>query len=128
MTFRYARHTNNLEGLVKFYIDVIGLKKIGEFKDHNSYNGVFLGFPKSDWHIEFTESLEIVKHFPDKDDLFVFYAKDDNEFNTIKSRIEEMQIPISKSKNPYWNKNGIEIADPDGFGVVITQKNRIFNS
>ncbi len=25
-----------------------------------------------------------------------------------------------KSKNPYWNRNGIMIQDPDGYNVVIS--------
>ncbi|BBI65852.1 hypothetical protein PKHYL_00430 [Psychrobacter sp. KH172YL61] len=45
MKFRYARHTNNLGTLIDFYQNIIGLEKLGGFKDHNGYDGVFLGFP-----------------------------------------------------------------------------------
>ena len=41
MKFRYARHTNNLDTLIDFYQNVIGLEKLGGFKDHNGYDGVF---------------------------------------------------------------------------------------
>ena len=122
MIFRYARHTDNIDRLVRFYVDVIGLKKLGEFKNHSNYNGVFLGFPESDWHIEFTESVDDASHIPDNDDLLVFYTRNDKEFNELMFRIKEMQIPTRKSKNPYWVKNGIEIIDPDGFGIIITGK------
>jgi len=122
MTLRIARHTDNIEKLVKFYVEIIGLSVLGKFEKHADYNGVFLGIPEMDWHIEFTESNESASHYPDRDDLLVFYAKNDMEFNQIKQRIEEGQIPIVKSKNPYWNQNGIEITDPDGFGIIITEK------
>ena len=122
MTFRYARHTNDLARLTQFYVEVIGLDKLGEFNDHSGYNGVFLGFPGSDWHIEFTESSDEAKHTPDEDDLLVFYANNKREFDEIITRVEERQIPQKKSKNPYWAQHGIEITDPDGFGVIITLK------
>ena len=35
MKFRYARHTNNLGTLIDFYQNIIGLEKLGGFKDHN---------------------------------------------------------------------------------------------
>ncbi len=62
MNFRYARHTNNLKPLIEFYTKVIGLEIIGNFENHDKYNGVFLGKQDLDWHLEFTESDEKVNH------------------------------------------------------------------
>ncbi|MER2163157.1 MAG: hypothetical protein ABS921_03445 [Psychrobacter alimentarius] len=56
MKFRYAQHTNNLDSFISFYQNIIGLEKLGGFKDHNGYDGVFLGLPNQDWHLEFTYS------------------------------------------------------------------------
>lgn len=120
MTFRYARHTNAIKPLIEFYTQIIGLKNLGDFKDHSGYNGVFLGYENSDWHLEFTESKEKVMHHPDDDDLIVFYFKTLGEFNQVKDRVEKWGIPIETSKNPYWQQNGIEIKDPDKFGVILT--------
>ena len=120
MTFRYARHTNNLERLIKFYTDVVGLEKLGGFKNHSSYNGVFLGYQNLNWHIEFTESNEKVNHHSDEDDLLIFYVESEEELDQLKLKIERLGIPIRKSKNPYWTENGIEIIDPDGFGLILT--------
>lgn len=119
MTFRYARHTDNLEILEDFYTTILGLEKLGGFKDHDGYNGVFLGLPDRDWHLEFTQSNEKAIHTPDPDDLLVFYTQTEEEFIEIKKRIEDNRIELRISKNPYWRKHGIEIEDPDGFGVVI---------
>jgi hypothetical protein len=121
MKFRFARHTNNLQPLLSFYTKIIGLDILGEFNNHSDYNGIFLGFQNQDWHLEFTESDEKVIHAPDEDDLLVFYLEEE-EFQQAKSRIKQAGINIKKSKNPYWNKYGIEILDPDGFGVVLTIK------
>ena len=84
MNFRYARHTNNLKTLVEFYTQIIGLEKLGEFKDHSNYNGVFLGIQKLNWHIEFTESNENANHKSDEDDLLVFYLESEDEFDQLK--------------------------------------------
>ena len=121
MNLRYARHTNNLEPLTEFYINIVGLEKLGEFKNHSFYNGIFLGLPKLNWHLEFTQSNENVNHKPDEDDLLVFYIKTDKELDVIITKIKKAGIQIIKSKNPFWNENGIEIKDPDGFGVIFSK-------
>lgn len=74
MIFRYARHTKSLNDLANFYTEGLGLENLGEFKNHNNYNGVFLGIPNADWHLEFTESFSEPSHQPDPDDLIVYYV------------------------------------------------------
>ncbi|WP_107039499.1 VOC family protein [Brumimicrobium mesophilum] len=120
MKFRYARHTNDLNSIINFYTKIIGLEKLGAFKNHSYYNGVFLGFPNKDWHIEFTESNEEALHIPDDDDLIVLYLESIEKIDEIKERAQKLKIFPVKSKNPYWCLNGIEFKDPDGYGVVLT--------
>lgn len=122
MTFRYARHTNNLKRLENFYTSIVGLEKLGGFENHDGYNGVFIGQADRDWHLEFTQSEEKAIHTPYPDDLLVFYTQTEEEFNEIKKRIVDNRIEQRISKNPYWKVHGIEIEDPDGFGVVICRK------
>ena len=120
MKFRYARHTNNLDPLIEFYTKVIGLEILGEFSNHAAYNGVFLGLKGQDWHLEFTASNDKASHTADADDLLVFYVGSLAELNSIKARAMEYGFALNKSKNPYWVANGIEIKDPDDFGVIVT--------
>lgn len=120
MKFRYARHTNDLQPIVEFYTKVIGLKVLGSFENHSHYNGVFLGFEGSDWHLEFTESDEAAKHKPDEDDLLVFYLDTAEALESIKKKLMQLEVSLEKSKNPYWQEQGIEVKDPDGFGVILT--------
>ena len=120
MKFRYARHTNNLFAITEFYINVLGLEKLGGFENHSNYNGVFLGLPNKDWHLEFTSSDEEVNHKPDDDDLIVLYLHSTKELIEIKEKAKKLTVPIVKSKNPYWQTNGIELRDPDGFGIILT--------
>ncbi len=119
MKLRVARHTTNLQPLIDFYTKVIGLEIIGEFKNHDNYDGVFIGGKDIAWHLEFTVSNERTTHYPDDDDLLVFYAASKEEYDKITENIIANHIQQLAPKNPYWKENGITIADPDGFRLVI---------
>ena len=119
MKLRLARHTNQLQKIKSFYIDVLGFELIGEFKDHDNYNGIFLSKGNSEWHLEFTESSIQAKHEFDVDDLMVFYADSIKELNLIKRNLTNKGVNKIKAQNPYWNKNGVMIQDPDGYRIVI---------
>lgn len=123
MRFRIARHTNNLEPLINFYTNYLGLELLGEFKNHSFYDGVFLGKKDLDWHLEFTMSDEKANHIFDEDDLLVFYPSDQEEFLKIIDRFKENNIQEVKPKNPYWDQNGKMYLDPDGYRIVISNKN-----
>ena len=120
MEFRYARHTDDLRPIIKFYTDIIGLEILFSFDNHNSYSGAFLGKPGHDWHLEFTTSASKAVHHFDEEDLLVFYPSDNNEYNSIINRIEQNNIEKLKAKNPFWEDNGILIKDPDGYGVIVS--------
>ncbi len=120
MIFRIARHTNDLNRIIDFYGRILGLKVLGEFKNHLNYDGVFLGIPGAEWHLEFTVSNIPPVHFPDDDDLLVFYAGSLAEFNIIKEKFIAEKVKSVVPKNPYWRKNGITFEDPDGFRIVIS--------
>lgn len=120
MTFRFARHTNNLEQLKAFYINVLGLELLGGFENHNGYNGVFIGKANENWHLEFTQTFEIVNHIFDEDDILVFYPNTKLEFDLILNKLKENKVEFIEAKNPYWNENGKMILDPDGYRIIIS--------
>jgi catechol 2,3-dioxygenase-like lactoylglutathione lyase family enzyme len=120
MKFRIARHTSDLNRIIDFYGRVLGLKVLGDFKDHHQYNGVFMGLPGEGWHLEFTVSDKLPQHQPDDDDLLVFYASSLAEFAEIKKRFIKNKVKHVQPANPYWEKNGITFEDPDGFRIVIS--------
>jgi catechol 2,3-dioxygenase-like lactoylglutathione lyase family enzyme len=51
---RFARHTERLDEVVRFYRDGLGLPEIGRFANHDGYDGVFLALPGTGAHLEFT--------------------------------------------------------------------------
>ncbi|VXC34787.1 conserved hypothetical protein [Flavobacterium sp. 9AF] len=121
MKFRFARHTNNLENLKSFYIDLLGLEYLGSFENHSDYDGIFIGKPNLDWHLEFTKSNELITFNFGEEDYLVFYPETIQEFEKIRSKLVENNIPSILSKNPYWNENGIIFNDPDGYSIIISK-------
>lgn len=124
MKFRVARHTDNLEPIIKFYCDSLGLEVLGEFTNHNKYDGVFIGKEGLNWHLEFTTSEESPIHQADQDDLLVFYLDTKEEYMLLKQRLNNNGLSAVESKNPYWKDNGTTYIDPDGFRIVISTMKR----
>jgi hypothetical protein len=120
MKFRFARHTNNLEQIKSFYIDILGFESLGGFENHNGYDGVFIGKSSENWHLEFTKSVEIVHFDFNEDDVLVFYPNSKIEFDFIMNKIQSTKIEFIKAKNSYWNENGKMVIDPDGYRIIIS--------
>ena len=128
MIFRYARHTADLQKIEKFYTDIVGLEKLGDFENHENYNGLFLGYKNSNWHLEFTTSAVAPQNKFDEDDSLVFYVNAEIELTTIKKRLTKKNLSLEEPTNPYWKKNGIMVADPDGFKIIFAVRHLNFNS
>lgn len=128
MTFRYARHTINLNKIEEFYTEIIGLEKLGGFENHDNYDGLFLGYKNSDWHLEFTTSDEKPINQFDEDDILVFYVNSEIELSKIKEQLQQKKIICKKPKNPYWSQNGVMVSDPDNYRIVFSIKHKTFKS
>lgn len=120
MKFRFARHTNNIDKLRLFYTNILGFEVLGSFENHNNYDGIFLGKQNLDWHLEFTQTDEIVAFNFNEDDILVFYPETIVEFDVLIENISKNNIYFIASKNPYWNTNGKMILDPDGYRIIIS--------
>lgn len=120
MTFRFARHTNNLEPLKSFYCNFLGLEVLGGFENHDGYDGVFLGKPDENWHLEFTKSSEIVEFNFGEEDILVFYPNSKLEYELLLEKLKHHSVELIKAKNPYWNENSILFLDPDGYRIALS--------
>jgi catechol 2,3-dioxygenase-like lactoylglutathione lyase family enzyme len=122
MIIRFARHTSDLQRVEDFYTAIVGLQKLGEFRNHDGYDGIFLGLPNLDWHLEFTTSNETPISTFDEDDALVFYLNTEDELRAMKHKLQSLQMKLEQPKNPYWTKNGTMISDPDGYKIIFTIK------
>ncbi|MFW0735840.1 VOC family protein [Flavobacterium sp. T12S277] len=120
MFLRVARHTDNIEKMVDFYVNVLGFELLGSFQNHKNYGGVFLGMLGLDWHFEFTQSKTKANHTFDEDDVIVLYPKSIIDYNELVDRVERNNISILTATNPFWNENGKMFLDPDGYRIVLS--------
>ncbi|MGD6795980.1 VOC family protein [Metabacillus indicus] len=117
---RVARPTNNLQEIVRFYGEGLGLKQIGQFQDHEGYDGVMFGMPDASCHLEFTQHIDGSPcPAPTKDNLLVFYIPNKDEIQHMHSHLTTMGYKTVEPENPYWKESGITIEDPDGWRIVL---------
>ncbi len=118
--FRIARPTDKFEEVIAFYERGLGLKRIGEFNDHEGYDGVMFGLPDEEYHLEFTRHVEGSPcPAPTTDNLLVFYMREDSEMKKISKRLQTLGYDEVEPENPYWKEKGITIEDPDGWRIVL---------
>lgn len=117
---RVARPTDDLEAVVKFYRDGLGLEVLSEFRDHDGFDGVMLGRRGAAYHLEFTRKAgHPAGRAPTQDNLLVFYLPDATAWRKAVVQMEQAgYIPV-KSFNPYWDQRGKTFEDPDGYRVVL---------
>jgi hypothetical protein len=120
--FRIARPTHQLDKIIHFYKNGIGLPQIGAFNDHDGFTGIMLGLPDANYHLEFTQLTDATPCLPPStDNLLVFYYPDTIERNKVSERLFSMGAKEVEPENPYWKDHGITIEDPDGWRIVLME-------
>ena len=121
-TFRIVRPTDNLEALLPFYRDGLGLTVLDSFQGHDGFDAIIMGRENVPYHFAFTRTD---KHqagkAPTKENLLVFYLPDHTEWENAVERMKAAGfVPVS-AFNPYWDKKGVTFEDPDGYRIVLQQ-------
>ena len=120
---RVARPTDHLEEVVRFYVDGLGLARLGSFEDHDGFDGVMVGMPGAAYHMEFTRKRgHAAGRAPTKDNLLVFYFPDKAEWDEAVNRMRTAGYEPLASFNPYWECAGRTFEDPDGYRVVLANR------
>jgi hypothetical protein len=53
---RVVRPTDDIDALLPFYGQGLGLSVLYRFEDHDSFDGIMLGHENAPWHFEFTRA------------------------------------------------------------------------
>jgi len=118
--FRFARPTNQLSEIVKFYQEGLGLKVIGSFAGHDGYDGVMIGLPGTLYHLEFTQNeKKVYLPQPTKEHLMVLYFDDPEAYRLAVARLKGIGAKEVAPENPYWLGKSITVEDPDGWRIVL---------
>jgi catechol 2,3-dioxygenase-like lactoylglutathione lyase family enzyme len=117
---RVARPSDDLDALLPFYRDGLGLAVLYRFADHDGFDGVMLGAPDAPYHFEFTRAHgHTAGRAPTPDNLLVFYIPDEAAWRAAVERMSSAGFEPVPAFNPYWDRNGRTFEDPDGYRVVI---------
>ncbi len=117
---RVARPTDDLDAVVRFYRDGLGLDVLCEFRDHDGFDGVMLGQKGAGYHLEFTRKQgHRAGEAPTEDNLLVFYLPDRAEWQRAIDPLMQHGYQPVPAFNPYWDRHGKTFADPDGYRVVL---------
>ena len=117
---RVARPTDNLEALLHFYEQGLGLGVLSRFEDHDGFDGVMLGRAGAPYHFEFTAKRgHAVGRAPTPDNLLVFYLPETDAWKAAVQRLRDAGFDPVPSFNPYWDRNGVTFEDPDGYRIVL---------
>jgi len=117
---RVARPTDDIDRLLPFYRDGLGLEVLFRFEGHDGFDGVMLGLPGAGYHFEFTRvELHEAGRAPTKDNLTVFYLPDTETWRDGVAKMQVAGFEPVPSFNPYWDVNGRTFEDPDGYRIVL---------
>ena len=116
---RFARPTDRLADLLRFYQQGLGLQRVDSFEDHAGYSGVMLGLPSEEVHLELTTHADgSPGPAPTHDNLLVLYLRDRGVIASAEERLRALGHDPVEPENPYWNDD-LTFEDPDGWRVVL---------
>jgi catechol 2,3-dioxygenase-like lactoylglutathione lyase family enzyme len=120
---RVARPSDDLAACIRFYSDGLGMEVLGEFFDHEGFDGVMIGGRGYPWHLEFTRKKGHASgRSPGEDNLLVLYCRSENAVDQIATRMRQAGFDPVASFNPYWDRCGLTYEDHDGYRVVLTSQ------
>jgi catechol 2,3-dioxygenase-like lactoylglutathione lyase family enzyme len=117
---RVARASDNLDALLRFYEQGLGLTLLYRFEGHDGLSGIMLGREGAPYHLEFTSAQgHAAGRAPTEENLLVFYLPDAEEWRAAVQRMRDAGFDPVPAFNPYWDRNGMTFEDPDGYRVVL---------
>lgn len=117
---RVARPTNNLQPLLRFYRDGLGLLELSSFTNHAGFDGLMLGHPQAPYHLEFTvQAGHPAGSAASPEHLLILYLPDAAEWQAATHRMQAHGFAPVPAHNPYWDQHGLTFQDPDGYRVVL---------
>lgn len=102
------------------YCRGLDLIVVGQFRNHEGFDGVMLGAVDASYHFEFTRHRSHpVAPAPTLEDLAVFYIPSSPEWHAACIKMSTAGFNPVKSFNPYWDARGRTFEDHDGYRVVL---------
>lgn len=121
---RIARPSRDLEAARRFWVDGLGLDVLWESDSvpEGEHPLVMVGAPGASWHLELVGDAQAqAASRPGPEDLLVLYLGSEVEQETIDRLLARGGTRVS-SPNPYWERWGVTVTDPDGYRLVLSRR------
>jgi catechol 2,3-dioxygenase-like lactoylglutathione lyase family enzyme len=120
---RFARPTSRLEAATHFYRDCLGLEELYRFEDHAGYDGLMLGLPGTQYHLELTQHAAIDGTASTRENLLVLYLGTSEAVARVVARFTGGGYQPVEAENPFWATQGaVTFEDPDGWLLVLVPR------
>jgi len=121
---RIARPTADLDAAERFWCEGVGLQVLWrtEADAEGEHRLTMVGLPGALWHLELVDDPEAAaQSCPGPEDLLVIYLGEPAGPKLL-DRIGAAGGRRSAARNPYWERWGVTVTDPDGYLLVLSQR------
>lgn len=121
---RIARPSRHLDQAERFWVEGLGLQVLYRATAHaeGGHALLMLGWREAPWHLELVgDPDEEIPSDPSDEDLLVLYVGGAIEDELVERLIVAGGRPVA-ARNPYWDRWGITILDPDGYRLVLSHR------
>jgi catechol 2,3-dioxygenase-like lactoylglutathione lyase family enzyme len=122
-SLRIARPSNDLDRAEAFYVKGLGLHVLYRASGRpGQHDLLMVGWPEAQWHLELVhDAAAPTVPAPTVEDLLVLYLGGPVPDAQI-ARLEAVGGQRVPAHNPYWDRFGVTIVDPDGYRLVLCQR------
>lgn len=121
---RLARPTRDLEAARRFWVEGLGLDVLWESgaEAEGGHALLMVGASGATWHLELVHDPEAhAASRPGPEDLLVLYLGAAIESGLVE-RLTRCGGTRVTSPNPYWQRWGVTLEDPDGYRLVLSHR------
>lgn len=121
---RLARPSKNLEVAEEFWVDGLGLKVLHRSgpEAEGGHALLMVGWPEAAWHLELVAAPENeTLPSPTEEDLLVLYLDGPVDPEVVERLVMAGGRRV-QARNPYWDRWGVMVEDPDGYRLVLSSR------
>lgn len=121
---RIARPSRDLKQAERFWVKGLGLDVLyrAGFEAEGGNPLLMLGWPRASWHLELVgDPGADMAPTPTAEDLLVLYVGGPVDHQSI-DRLIRAGGQLVAAHNPYWDRWGVTVVDPDGYRLVLSSR------